>query len=446
MANRNNSLLVLIIGWLTIAGIYVSHTPPNHRSYDFNGHVDYTKIIVNESRLPKPNFKEVAEGVQPPLYYFLNSLIAGDLLKINKKSINIDSEKINKLLEEKKIKHLNIIRGMSVLYGLITLITIFWLLNKTTSNILMQLLVLFFIASTPRFVFIFSTYNNDSLAIMFSILIIALSYKLNLNWSWDAAYRLLLVSILGVYSKCSVILCIGIIVLMCCKNIFFLKPLEKNKKQLVTILILAVLSIFPWFLMHDYRYTGNLFPNNYENVSYKKIKIEQLKSTLKMVFRIPLIQSEPHEWNDPWAHVYPMQSSKKNDYWAYSFVSSIIGLFIFQNPSVNVVWIMLFIHLIVYIYGVSQIFKSEINKLCGLFILLSHVGQMVHLPYIYSIHQGWHMDYRYISWCFLPWAILYASTLENKGKFYSWFFERILIIGIIVHIYFLATVSGNSFA
>ena len=173
--------------------------------------------------MPKPY--EGWQTYHPPLYYLINHFLAP--------SIITDKE-----------KHVSFVRFLSVLYGAVSIYAIGWLLLQIGIEKYPLFLSLLFIITQPKFVMLFSTYNNDSLLTMFSFIVIALCYKLYFNWSKKWAIVLLLASTAALYTKYSAILFLGVIVIILCKNLIIkkVKPLDIEIKILKVIF--ASLFIF----------------------------------------------------------------------------------------------------------------------------------------------------------------------------------------------------------
>ena len=429
-------ILIALIFWFIIAGVYISHTGIGERAHDMDGHVQYTQIIINEHRLPGP--KEGLQTYHLPLYYIINSLMAPKVLDSEKMALMWKGIYRNIGLDT----HIRCVQAMSVLYGAIALVIIAWLLSKVTQNAKTILLVLLFIVSTPKFAFVFSTYNNDSLATVLSIAIIALSYRLYLNWSKHLAILLLIVATAGVYTKYSVLFAIGAILAICCKDLLKLCFPNKTQYKIIGILLLSLILLFPWVKFHNYHYTGKYFPSNFEMDVEKGFNFNLLKTTLGIVLKIPKLQEYPpdytHEWDEPWSHPYAHPSTKRYDYFPFVYITSVIGEYVFNKPGINVIWLLLFIHFLLYPLSLMEVFRMPMARLAGALVLLSH---LIHNVFMYlSPITPAVLDYRYIAWSWAGWAILYASALAYNSKL-SWVLNKMLIIGFCLHTYTLLTLG-----
>lgn len=436
MLNEKNVLKLTVAAWIIIAVLYCAHTPYNHRVHDIWGHMPYTKIIITQHRLPHPS--EGWESFQPPLYYLINSLIVPE-------AINID-ESI----------HANYVRAFSVLYGAISLLIIGWFLKKFIKDPLAKFLSLIFIGTTPTYLFVFSTYNNDSLFTMLAIATIALSYKLYQNWSWKLASLLLILSTSAFYTKVMMVFTVATICICCCKNLLQKKLPSQNGLRIIATLAISFALLFPWAYFHNYRLTGKLFPSNAEESIDRDFDFVDFKNLMGLILKIPELQRQDvgfmtkvdytHEWDDPWQHPnwdFLHAATKRFDYFGNSFVTSLIGEYIIEKPHVNFIWLIYLIHLFAYIYGLIQLPRSNLTKLAGAVVIISHFLQILTVPMFPDLPQR-SMAYRYICWSWIGWAALYASALANGTKTSS-VFNKALIVGIVAQIYILITMEGTRF-
>lgn len=429
MLNNKIILGITILTWLVVVWFYMSHVSIDHCGNDSWQHVGYTETIVKEHRLPAP--LEGWQTYHPPLYYLINSFIASNSLYSN------------------KIFHINCVRSISVLYGVIALFIILWFISKINQPPLVKLLVSLFIATTPTFVFLFTTYNNDVLAILLSIIMFALSYESYYNWSRSKGIGLLLISTAGLYTKFTFVFSIISIVLICSKNLLQLKSPSVPQLRIVYILIFSVVLLFPWLYYHNYHYTKKLFPTNVEQHS-EKLTIENIKPFIKVILPTAILDNFSVKWFTPATHPFGGIATKKYDYWSYIFINSITQGSTFQSPSIVILWLMLFTHLLAYLIGMTQMFKTQLTKFASFAILIGYVASIsifvyAHAQYSFSDYHSanpW-IGYRYICWGWLGWAILYANAfVKSHNKVLPYIFSRVLLTGILAQIYFLVTISA----
>ena len=418
LIKQDKIIQIVLIFWFSLVVYCSYHIPYDFFSHDFGAHVEYTRIIAQQYRIPSPN--EGWETHQQPLFYLIASLLVPDKIESDLKT------------------HANYVKAVSAICGAITLVVFSFLLQEILSNSVFRLLILLFITTTPKFVFLFTTYNNDSMAAMFSVLIIATSYFLHKNWSKPLKLTLLVASIAGLYTKLTVLMPMLIIISLCARNIFLKKqPLTMNEKGIIKILILSITILLPWTLFHNYPTTGKLLPSlNFTSVP-EGLQISKEK-LLSVMLPTSILENEGNKWLDPWVYPWPNPASKRNDYWSYVFITSVIGEFIFKSPEKLIVWLILFVHLFAYFIAVKYAFKSAFSKLALIIALSAHLG---HLGWIYKTPFSCNMDYRYISWSYVSWVVLYLNALNINSNLTNWFY-RLIIIGIVLQIYFLLNVIG----
>ena len=420
--------IIALIIWLLVAVNYLFHTPIGHRNHDFWGHIEYSQIIAKEHRIPTPY--EKWQAFQPPLYYLICSVIAPA-----------------SLLQEDKTIHIRLVQLMSVFFGLITVWIISWFLQKSNNKFssFSKFITLLFVVLTPKFVFIFSTYNNDSLVTFLIIASIALTYSLYNNWSWEKAFLLFIVSTAAAYTKFSSLTAILAIIIVLCRSLLNLRLPNNNEMKIIITLLVSLVFLCPWLILHNQKLTGKLFPNNAENGLGEFLTVNDDRSLDKVFFRIPFFQQDLHEWEDPWAYGHTHIENKKHDYLGFSFITSIYGETIFETPSIITVWILVWIHLIFYLAGLKYVFKTNITKLSGMIILMSHFGQAVYI-FLSKSPPACTMDFRYIAWSLLGWSVLYKEAISSSISFLSSILlTRLMLVGIIIQIYFLVTCTGNNF-
>ncbi len=411
---------IVISVWVIIAAGYCIRVPIDHIADNFWSHVENTKIIVTQHRLPFPN--EGQEAVQMPLYYLLNSLI-------------VPRDIMNNV-----IVHINFVKALSILYGAISLIVIGLFLKEVTNKPGPKLLSLLFIATTPNFIIIFTMYNNDSLEILLSILLSYLSYKLYNKWSWFCAIALFITTVIALYVKLTALFSISIVLLLCLIEIFCVKKHILETQRIIITFFISILFLLPWLVFNNHKNSGQLIllcPPYSREQPNTNITVNQIKQLIGITCKISALQpNKPNyinEWDDPWPHtawyhIHP--STKRYDYWAYTFISSIIGDATYTNPSVLYIWIIYWIHLIAYLGGLVKAHVSRITQLSGFSILLTYLFQILSVIFFLDLpHRS--MTYRYIAWNFAPWAILYTNLLCTKLEF-SFILKICLLIGILI--------------
>lgn len=428
MININNRTVtkITIALWIIIAALYLKHTPLDHRNHDYVHHLYHTEVIVAQHRLPNPY--EALETYQPPLYYLINSLVVPQ-----------------SLIEGKKEIHGYCVKSLSIIYGAIAIFLLSYLLKGIIDDPNTKLLSLLFLITTPTFVFIFSTYSNDSLATLLAMAIIVISYKLYKNWTKQLARLLLLISIAAVYTKLTTIFCMITIFLICFISCLITRKLpDKKQIGLVTIFFIAIISLIPWMTLHNYPNTGRLTPTN---TDYKIDQDLTPKNYLKSIFAImefPFTKKRPYKWDDPWVHtMYDPPQTKGYDYWSTSFITSIIGEYIFTKPDVAFVWFIYWAHLFVYVIALIKWNISTETKLATMLVILCHFVYLSQIGRVaYPIYPAF-LDFRLICWSWVGWLILYTNVIKNSPNLLSSIIKKVFALTIVVQIYLLLIVEGG---
>jgi hypothetical protein len=439
--DKNGFITLAVLFWLLIGFSYLDHTPYNHRSHDFVGHLNNTSILINENRLYKPYELAIPGGetFQQPLYYLLASLFERETFKTDRS------------------KHINCIRSLSIVYGAIALVFIGKILHLLSNNYLANLLTLLLISSTPKFAFIFSTYNNDSITTMFGIISIYYFYKLCKEKEWDkkSSYIFFIIVTCLLYSKLTSLICIGGMVFICIKNMLFLKKPSIFEIRILKIIVCSMLTLLPWFIFNGY---FSLKGFSSEKADLKRsITIENFIAVPGIIFRIgDLINIRPgihpdysHEWDKPWTlptwGTIPAET-KRYDYFGFVFITSIIGEYVLSSPSQKVIWTLLIIHLIVCLSSLYFAFKSKESHLKFFLILMIVVvcEQIVLLiPFLPRDPNHGFMDYRYISWLWIVWGVFHLNSLISSKGYMKKFLYLVFIAAILLNIYTLQTIEGG---
>ncbi len=419
--NERNIIVIALAVWFTVSGLYLLNTPQGHRNHDFGGHLEYTEIIHNKHHLPLPY--EGWQTYQPPLYYLIINYLAPSI-------------------QDDKVKHVDFVRWLSVIYGALTICFIWWVLKEMDIKPFAKLISLLFISTIPKFVMVFSTYNNDSLVICLSVAMFVLSYKLYKNWSKPIAYTLLIVTVGALYAKYSAILSLGVLIAILLVDLVQLKIPSPNKTRIVLILAIAALTFIPWIVFHNHHHTNKIFPTNAEHGLGGFLAVNDDRSVWKGILRIPFLEQDPHEWDDPWAHGYSKPETKKHDYWAFSFLTSIYGEVVYNTPGIYFFWSLICIHLLSIVIALKFMLKTPITKLAGAVIILGHLSQIALILYSES-PAACTMDYRYICWIWLAWSVLYADVMSAHTRS-SQILVKLLSIGFLVQVFVVLTMTGNT--
>ncbi|MFN0117416.1 MAG: hypothetical protein ACKVQC_03865 [Elusimicrobiota bacterium] len=387
---------LFLVFWVLFALMYIRYSPDDARTYDFEGHVEYTNIIAYQDRLPSPD--EAWQTYHPPLYYLINSFVI-----------------------KKWGHHVENIRKLSVVYGLLCLIIIILFLRLIKIKVWIAMVVLLFISTAPAFLYMFTTYNNDSLFSLLSMLFFFLSYIYFSHSKKKVILVLLgLVTTAALYTKSNIVMCMMIsssIVLVSA----VLKKIPWNTAFSYFFILGSATTLFlPWIIGHNYYYTGKLFPVNWDILG-GELRLQE--SPFKVIFSIPgLIGGQ---FDNPYALNFVGYYSKCTNYFLYRFSSSLFGQHDYPFFLINTAWVVFVVRFLVCLMSVSKINLNKTTQLFGIVL----VG-VVPITYFYLARSPYScsMDFRYLSWLWLGWALLYAQAIQ------SFFREKknFLLISIIL--------------
>ncbi len=413
--------IVLVI-WTILAILYFSHTMAGERNHDYNGHLEYTELVTSMQTLPMPH--DGWQTYHPPLYYLINRFLAPSIIS-------------------HRAEHIDYVRILSIVYGFISIWIMGWFFEKINISPFQRFLSLLFICTIPKFMLVFSTYNNDSLVTMLLIASIALSYKLYEEWNKNYAILLLIVSVMALYTKYTAIIGLGILIIMFSWRLITLHLPDKKEMKVLAVLIAGFIAFAPWIYFHNYKSTHQMLPTNADHGLGMDLAVDDDRPVFDVVFRLPInFKRDPHEWDDPWAHGYSRPETKKHNYWAFCFITSVFSETVYEKPGITTVWLIFWLNLAILILGISRVRKTPLTKIAGSFIGLAYLAHILML--FVKEHSGaCGMDYRYIAWIWIAWPILYSDLL-NENSNLSKLFSKLLIVAIVLQAYTLIVLTGNT--
>jgi hypothetical protein len=401
-------LLVVLALWTVLALLYSLRTGDRERTHDLGQHLRYTRILAGEHRLPDP--REFLPAHHPPFYYLVNGLLA-----------------------PQSPRHVFYVRILSVVYGQITLAVLALLLRELRVRPLVQLFSLAFLATTPKFVFVFTTYNNDSMATMLSVAMMVVCLKLVKRWRWSSAALLFALSVVGIYTKLTALNVLLVCALLTgCAGYRSWIP-RTNAVRVLVLLLSCGITLLPWLWFHNFARTHEFLPFNSHGMHHMRLE----KSALRVVLTPPGVTDG--EWSDPYSHLAEAQGTKRGSLLAYLFTTSVFGEFKFLEPAHAIAWTLVWIHLLVYLSGLRRSLASHETRL-GLAVIALGVLSVARLV----VHAPWscNMDFRYIAWTWTGWTVLYAAALQRslvtrKRACWSSGLVWLMAVGVGMHVYFL---------
>jgi len=199
LLKRHQLLLMICLGYLVLGGIYLSATPLFEAS-DELWHLGMVNYLANHNRLPiqDPNLPTdyEQEGSQPPLYYWLSAqlvraidrsdfhavtqpnphVIAGIPLATHNKNLVLHSDR--SITYKGSILAGYILRGVSLLLGLVTLVGTFQSAKLVLHSEAWASVATVWVAFNPMFLFISASVNNDNLVIALNSVVIWLLLRM----------------------------------------------------------------------------------------------------------------------------------------------------------------------------------------------------------------------------------------------------------------------------
>lgn len=417
-------LFVSLIIWLLISINYINRTIYFQRSHDFQAHLDYSHFIALKKRIP--NGHEIVEAHNPFLYYLITS-------NISKQS----------LLSKDKTTHIYNIRLLSIFFGLIAISVSWFLLGQLNLSSINLLILLTYLYTTPKFLFIFSTYNNDSLSALLSFIGCLFTYMLYKSWSKINIISFFLISVLGLHTKHTFLiflsaLLIGFTILSLIGKSKFENKLITYSKKMLILIITSLITIAPYFYFNNIKPTGKFFPSaNDSYVSDRHHTIHSFYQNIVKRIQIPKFTNEPWVWQP--------NDSKNGDYnysdfLTVAFITSVIGEYTYYKPEVLIFWIILWIHLFLYLFPLSLINKDLLIRLLFGVIVIHYTLFLSLLGFVFD-YRSCYLDFRYLSASYLPWIMIIGLTL-NKLKAKSMLLA-LLLTGIFIHFYIILSCETN---
>ncbi len=368
----------VLLLWGVVAVPFTLRTPDPSYSHDFWDHVQYTQFLHREKRLPFPG--EGGEGHQPPLYYLIASQMAFST-----------------------VHHVLWVRLFSVALGALALWLMFATLQAFEVKTTFSLLALMFIATTPHFLFVFSSYNNDALVIFWGMSQWALFIRYIQKPSRDKALALGALTLVGFFTKFSfgaVLASVGITALYARQR--GLLP-ARAFRELILVQLLALPAVLAWMYFHNVQSSGHWLALNHLNVPLQRLP----HSPLTTILMPPGFTT--WEWMTPFADAF-LPIGKKNSLTAYALVTSIFGEYSFMQFKDFWIWFIFWVHTVWLAAALVQIRRIPLSKLWGWALA---VGWLALAGFVMTTPFGSAMDFRHVAWLWLPLAVLQAQALQH---------------------------------
>ena len=419
---------LLLAFWLLLSITFMATLPiKNTFGNDHGGHVQYSQYIRAEKKLPGPYVGW--QTYQPPAYYVINQLFA----PFSK-------------------NHILAVRLSSVVYGILFLLAChvvmsFWSIPKSA-----QLFVLLYFLSMPAFLYLFTAYNNDALAMALAAAVSAVALVCYCKPRIILMALLFLLSALGLYTKYSLVLVFAAIGSVLAGGVL-LRRIQFRKALIIIVpLFLACLTLVPYMRFHNFAYTGKYLPSNADISGFVPgWDIRHNVGTAKFFSTPPGITTG--EWTYPYAFDEKFHYSLEPImfYWTKkTFLSSVLSTSLFGEFNYSAIvpladtwaWISLWVHIVVLV-NISYFDKR--NQGLTTFLLASLA--VFALFIMFSNHTFNSVNFRLCAWINVPLSVLAATALmrslaaENTKT--SMLLIGTLILGTSAHVFYQFTLNAS---
>lgn len=301
--------LSLILLYFFIFSCSMVFLIPPFEANDEPDHLAYINFVAKNGALPNQNvdsMKVDKEGHQFPLYYLIASCIeklymGNEFLSYNiipnKKNINyggtenlvpVYNHAYNEIFATQKDKiFFYSMRIFQVLISIVNLVFIYKISGYFFQNEKFRLLTVFVTASVPQFAFVSSYINNDTLANLFSTLIIFSFLKMVNEKKLKNIIIFSVIFSIGIIVKKTLFFFLPVI-LFVTLGMLTVKKLKWNEAVKIYSVMFISLSIFAaWFFIRNFYLYNDIFLTNVEmnTVPY----YVDMKSIFSLYFLYPFI-------------------------------------------------------------------------------------------------------------------------------------------------------------
>ena len=417
---------LLLAVWLLLAFSFLATLPrKNFFGYDTGAHVQYSKYIGTEKKLPEPYHGW--QTYQPPAYYLINQLFA----PLSK-------------------HHVVAVRLSSVVYGMLFLIACHVVMNFWSIPKAVQLLISAYFMSMPAFLYLFTAYNNDALAMTIAAIISAAALACYHKPRPLLIVILFLLSALGVYTKYSLVLVYMAIGTVLAGGVLLRRISLKKALVIIAPLFVGCLMLLPFLRLHNFAHTGKYVPSNFAISEFPDWDIRHHPGSVRFFMTPPGITTG--EWTYPYAFDEKFHISLEPImfYWTKkTFLSSVLSTSLFGEfnysatvPSADIwAWITLWVHIIV-LMNISYFDKR--NKILTLFLMASLT---IFALFIMFSHHGFNsVNFRLCAWINVPLCALAATALTRrlaeKNTKAVMLLTSMMILGACSHVFYQFTLNA----
>lgn len=418
---------LLLSAWLLLSIAFIVTLPKkNFFGHDTEAHVQYSQYIRTAKSLPAPYHGW--QTYQPPAYYLINQLF----VPLSK-------------------NHVVAVRVGSVAYGILFLFAChvvmrFWNIPKAA-----QLLVLFYFMSMPAFLYLFTAYNNDALAMALAAAVAAAALACYHKPRIALFLILFLLASLGLYTKYSLVLVFAAIGSVLAGGVLVRRIQFRKALMIIVPLLLGCLTLVPYLRFHNFDHTGKYLPSNADMSGfYPDWDIRHTVGTTKFFCMPPGITTG--EWTYPYAFDEKFHFSLEPImfYWTKkTYLSSVLSTSLFGEfnysatvPSADIwAWISLWAHIIVLV-NISYFDKRNLGLIAFLLASLAIFAFFI----MFSNHTFNSVNFRLCAWITVPLCALAATALMRSQAVNNTRARMLLIstliLGTFSHVFYQFTLNA----
>lgn len=382
---------LLISTWMLLSVSFIVTLPKINRfGYDTWPHIQYSKHIMSAKKLPDP--KAGWQTYQPPAYYIINQFF----FPLSR-------------------HHTLYVQMASAFYGILFLLACHVVMNHWNISRPVQLASLIYFMSMPAFVYLFTAYNNDALAMAVVAVITAAALSCYRRPTSRGAILLFFLSALGMYTKYNVLLGYVAIGAVLAGALLLRRAGIKKALFILLPLFLGCLTLLPYLRFHVFAQTGHYFLSNPFMPDWN---IRHTIGTLRFFLTPPGITTG--EWTYPYAFDgnFHVTLEPVMFYWTKkNFLSSLLSTSLFGEfnysskvPSADTwAWISLWAHIIV-LLNISYAGKK--NRVLSGFLLASLATFGLFIMFSHYAFNS--VNFRLFAWISVPLSALAAAAMQQK--------------------------------
>lgn len=410
--NNTTSVVIFLLGLLT-RFIAMLHAYPLINQHDVEGKYNwmgYAVHIFNNWSLPNSNRFEYS---QPPI----NSTLQAVVMKIFSPFIRYSKINYKYLYGSTRI--------LSFIYSCITLFIIYKILEEFEIKKKMKNFVFAVMALYPGLVFMTTQYSNDNIAYLFFYL----SLFLSIRWAKDKKLSTIILLALAIGVGMLTKISVGLIAFITGPMMLAVLIKEKDKKKILTQLIIFAIIVFPIGLSYSIRnyvlfgqQIGSIYEVSGATVDLKKYNYSIVERFLSFpIDRV--VEKNNGIYHDFSEYNIWIDLIKTSTYDEFNFGNGLICIFLTILYFANIIfYIVGFISVVITTINVIKMFMNKTScdnpylnfkTICVmLFVLALFAYISFNVRYPYTCNS----NYRYIAYITFALAGSIASTIYRIDK------------------------------